>query len=120
MNFVTIKLLPKAECVLLEDAEMRISWFEKHVPGIHVCRTVEEFKKFFEHSPPIYMIFFDHDLGPGGNGADAAQWFANKYGNQSRYCIIHSFNRTGAYKIQSILPNAIYVPFGDFDIEYES
>ena len=120
MNLITVRLPAKSTVYLLEDSPMRIAWFKKQVPGIVVVSSVEEFKTLFDNNPPCDFIFWDHDLGKGGTGYDAAEWFANKYGAVNRYMLIHSWNRAGAARMQTVLKEASYVPFGNFEIEVEN
>lgn len=117
MDCYIIRLPKKADVVLLEDSEMRILWFQERIPGLMVCRNVEEFKKHFEGNPSAFFLFWDHDLGPGENGADAAKWFAEKYKMTNRFHCIHSYNRAGAQRIQSYIPAAVHIPFGEFEVE---
>lgn len=117
MDLYKVVLPEKADAVLLEDSEMRITWFEKRVPNLKVCRTVEEFKQYFANNPSCFVVFWDHDLGQGENGADAAKWFAEKYQMTNRFHVIHSYNRGGARNIQNYIPAAVHIPFGEFEVE---
>jgi hypothetical protein len=118
LDFITVKLPEGANVTLLEDSEMRITWFQKRIPNLTVCRNVQEFKDHFTKNPPCDFVFWDHDLGEGANGADAAKWFLERYGSTNRAHLIHSFNRAGARNIQQSILNACHVPFGEFEIEF--
>jgi hypothetical protein len=117
MILLKVTLPRYAKVLLLEDSEMRIQWFEQKVPGIKVVRSVEEFKEYFDTHPTVDFIFFDHDLGEGGSGYEAAQFMAERFGATNRWGLIHSWNRTGAARMQQILEATPAVPFGEFDIE---
>jgi hypothetical protein len=118
MDYLSVKLPEGANVTVLEDSEMRITWFQKRVPRLTVCRNVEEFKAYFSGHPPCDFVFWDHDLGPGENGADAAKWFLEKFGGTNRAHLIHSFNIAGARNIQQYITFARHIPFGEFEIEF--
>ena len=118
MDCIKVCLPEKAKVVVLEDSDMRITWFEKRIPDVVICRTVKELKDHFANNPSCDFMFWDHDLGTKDNGADAAKWFRDKYGSTNRYHVIHSFNRAGARNIQSFIPAAVHIPFGDFEVEF--
>ena len=117
MTLLKVVIPRYAKVLLLEDSEMRIEWFEKKIPGVKVVRTVKEFIDYFTTKPTVDFVFFDHDLGDGGSGYDAAQWMADNFGATNRWGLIHSWNRTGAARMQQILKATPAVPFGEFDIE---
>lgn len=116
MVLVKINLPSRAKVLLLEDSEMRIAWFEKRIPDLKVCRSVQEFKDYFATKPMVDFIFFDHDLGEGGSGYDAAKFMVESFGSGNRWGLIHSWNKTGAQRMQEILV-VPHVPFGDFEVE---
>jgi hypothetical protein len=120
MTLLRVVLPIGAHCVVLEDSEMRITWFENNIPNITVCRSVDEFKKLFEQPHPMVdFIFFDHDLGEGGSGLDAVKFLVERFGGTSRWGLIHSWNRNGAREMQKLLPGVQHIPFGEFEIEFE-
>jgi hypothetical protein len=119
MECFIVRLPEKAEVLLLEDSEMRILWFQKRIPELKVCRTVAEFKAFFENNPSLFFIFWDHDLGEEETGADAAKWFSERYGAINGYHVIHSHNQGGARNIQSYIRQAVCMPFGSFEVEFD-
>ena len=117
MTLFKVSLPKYAKVLLLEDSEMRIQWFEQKIPGIKVVRSVKEFTDYFETRPTVDFIFFDHDLGEGGSGYDAAQFLAERFGTTNRWGLIHSWNKAGAARMQQVLESTPAVPFGEFDIE---
>lgn len=117
MTLVKITLPKHSKVLLLEDSEMRIAWFKTKLPDITVVKTVAEFINYFGTHPIVDFIFWDHDLGEGGSGADAATWCVEKFGSVNRWGLIHSWNKGGAAKMQDILKATPAVPFGEFDIE---
>lgn len=117
MTLIKVTLPKHAKVLLLEDSEMRIAWFEKKIPGLKVVRSVKEFTDYLETKPTVDFVFFDHDLGEGGSGYDAASYLADKFGSVNRWGLIHSWNRAGVARMQQILKAMSAVPFGEFDIE---
>jgi hypothetical protein len=119
MIFLKVSLPENCHVLLLEDSEMRISWFEKRLPILKICRSVQEFKEYFDTKPTVDFIFWDHDLGDGGSGYDAAQFITDRFGSGGRWGLIHSWNSTGAKKMQTLLIGALHVPFGEFEVEID-
>jgi hypothetical protein len=118
MDLITITLPKHLHVLVLEDSEMRIEWFKKKIVNIHVCRTVREFKEYFDSHPVVDFIFFDHDLGPeGGSGLDAAKFLIERFGSVKKWALIHSWNLAGAQSMQAVLTGVAHIPFGDFDIK---
>jgi hypothetical protein len=118
MDYYKVLLSEGANVTILEDSDMRIKWFEKRIPNLHVCRTVKEFKQYFLGNPPCDFVFWDHDLGTRETGADAARWFQTRYGAINRAHVIHSFNHAGALNIKRHIPAAVHIPFGEFEVEF--
>jgi hypothetical protein len=119
VNLLKVCLPEGAHVLLLEDSEMRIKWFEKRVPNLHVCRTVPEFKDYFTTRPTVDFLFLDHDLGEGnGDGVEACQFVADTFSNNSRWGLIHSWNRAGARRMMDILVGVRHIPFGEFEIQW--
>lgn len=121
MTLVKVTIPKGAKVLLLEDSEMRISWFQKKLPLLTVVKSVDEFIQYFESKPAVDYIFWDHDLGPGGSGYDAAKYLTDKFGSlsASKWGLIHSWNMGGANRMRELLPASPHIPFGDFDIEVE-
>lgn len=117
MTLFKVTLPRYAKVLVLEDSEMRIEWFEKKIPGVKIVRSVKEFIEYFGTKPTVDFIFWDHDLGEGGSGYDAAQWTADAFGSVNRWGLIHSWNKNGAAHMQQVLKATPAVPFGEFDIE---
>jgi hypothetical protein len=117
MNLFKVTVPKHCHVLLLEDSDMRIEWFRKNIPNLHVCKTVEEFIAYFDTKPTVDFIFFDHDLGQEKNGVDAAKWLKERFGGMSAWGLIHSWNRTGAAEMQKILPLVNHFPWGQFDLE---
>lgn len=122
MDTLKVVLPRESTVVLLEDSPMRIAWFQDRVQKLAVCRTVQEFKDYFiQRKGPCDFLFWDHDLGTEETGLDAAKWFLEYFGSANgNYSIIHSWNRSGARKMQDILQGSPCIPFGGFEIEYSS
>ena len=118
MDYYTVNLPEGANVTILEDSEMRIKWFEKRIPNLHVCRNVKKFKEYFRGNPPCDFVFWDHDLGTKETGADAAKWFKTRYSTTNRAHLIHSFNQAGARHIQAEITAAVHIPFGEFEVTF--
>ena len=120
MNYVKITIPTESRVLLLEDSPMRIAWFRKRLPILHVVNTVQEFREYFNSKPLVDFIFFDHDLGTEETGYDAAKYIKDKFGgNTTNAGIIHTWNPSGAAKMRELLPLTLWIPFGEFEIEVE-
>ena len=117
MNFVTVTIPKHAHVLLLEDSEMRITWFKNKIKNLHVCSSVQEFKEYFDTKPLVDFIFWDHDLGEGGTGLDAAKYLTERFGPGNKWGLIHSWNSTGSAAMKAVLTGSMCIPFGDFEIE---
>jgi len=114
-------VLPKdSQVLLLEDSPMRIAWFKKRVPRLTVVSSMKEFQAYFDSNPICDYIFFDHDLGEGnGTGYDAVVYLKERFGGTAKAALIHTWNASGAKRMQKVL-RAVYIPFGDFEVEVEN
>lgn len=120
MNFIKITLPKDAHVIVLEDSPMRMTWFKRRIPFCTVVDTIPGFKEFFTSRQICDFIFLDHDLGEGnGNGVDACKFLVERFGGNSKTLIVHSWNRPGAQRMQDIIPGAVHIPFGDFELEVE-
>lgn len=120
MTLFKVSVPKGAKVLLLEDSDMRINWFKSKIPeGLFVFKTLDEFKAHFENKNGADFIFWDHDLGPGGSGYDAAKYLTDKFGSRSasKWGLIHSWNVGGANRMRELLPGSPHIPFGDFEIE---
>ena len=119
MNLLKVTLPKAAHVLLLEDSDMRIEWFKKRIPKLDVCKSVQEFKTFFENKQHTDFIFYDYDLGSPETGVDAAKYMAEHFSNANCWGLVHSWNRPGADAIRTYLPRLQHIPFGDFEVEVE-
>lgn len=119
MTFLTVTVPKHAHVLLLEDSDMHIEWFEKRLPILHVCKTVQEFREYIDSKPQIDFIFFDHDLGEGSNGLDAAKFLIDRFGSTTNFGLIHSWNKAGATAMQNAGLRVPHVPFGEFELKVE-
>lgn len=119
MTFLTVTIPKHAHVLLLEDSDMRIAWFEKRLSDLKVVKTVQEFRDYIDSKPLIDFIFFDHDLGEGENGLDAARFLIEKFGSTTNWGLIHSWNKSGAVAMQNAGLRIPHVPFGEFELKVE-
>ena len=106
--------------LVVEDAEYRISWFEKKFGKelLRIVTTADEAIKKLTHDINWDYIYLDHDLGGADLGADG---FNEKTGTEvakflstkefKGQIIIHSMNYYGAQSMKSYLPQATICPF---------
>lgn len=100
---------------------MRIAWFAKRIPHLTVVRTARAFREYFDTKPLVDFIFFDHDLGEGGTGYEAAEFIKERFGgNTTNAGIIHTWNPSGAARMRTLLPLTLWIPFGEFEVEMEA
>src|SRR5258708_6046585 len=117
MDLIKVTIPKYARVLLLEDSEMRIEWFKKRIKKLHVCSSVQSFKDYFDTKPMVDFIFWDHDLGEGGTGLDAAKFLVERFGiSGSRWGLIHSWNNVGATTMQQVITGSICIPFGSFEL----
>jgi len=118
--------VPKnATVFLIEDNPERIRWFQDRL-GIRLLghtdspeQAIQTFKSlgtgYFD------LFFFDHDLGGAPYmppfSTDVAKYLVERDPNVGKRVVIHSLNPSGAKNLQDIMPGAIWLPFGTFDIK---
>jgi CheY-like chemotaxis protein len=114
----------KLKIFFLEDNINRYApffeWLEQKAIDPHVlsAKSYREAIEIFKDNKEFDVIFLDHDLGgkvfidsrKENTGYTVAKYILN---NNIKYeqCIIHSQNPAGANNIQSILKDAIKLPF---------
>lgn len=106
---------------VLDDTEDRISWFRQRIPGVRYAKTCDEALRILA-AEKFDLVFLDHDLSwmdagfpdrQHGNGKEVARYLA-RTGFPGRV-VIHSRSEQ-APVMAKILPEAIVVRFGDFDL----
>jgi CheY-like chemotaxis protein len=124
----TITIRKGARIFVVEDNAERISWFSMNLLHSTVWfeKDPEKAVEWLEANPPetLDAIFLDFDLGPGNvknstiNSLPVVDFLKSKLSTrQQRNVVIHSQNNFGAFMINTMLPGAAQLPFGDFDIE---
>ncbi len=106
---------------VLDDTEDRLSWFRQRVPGFRYAKTADEALRILS-TEKFDCVFLDHDLSwidagfperQHGNGKEVARYLART--NFAGRVVIHSRSEQ-APAMARILPQAIVVRFGDFDL----
>jgi len=104
--------------LILEDSSSRIDHFMEKFSDHDLTITESAFDAVVYLEEEIFdYIFLDHDLGTeNGCGADVAVFLASgATPNIDAITIIHSWNTVAANAMRSILPNALFIPFGSAD-----
>jgi NAD+-processing family protein with receiver domain len=120
---------------LIEDMDVRVAWFEerlgvKRTGGYKINSPVamittsspSEALAILENIDvnEIDLFFFDHDLGGAPYtppfSTDIARFLVEKNPEIGKRVVIHSMNKVGSKNLQHIMPGAVYLPFGSFDI----
>jgi hypothetical protein len=127
--YVDIKIKPTSKVFILEDDKQRQDWFRRHIPEENITLCVDVFSA--KHMLNIHgvqyfdLIFLDHDLGgkqmvesDETTGYEIAK-FISKLGHDGQNVIIHSWNGPGSRNMHGLLPKAIRVQFGRFNIEIQ-
>lgn len=76
--------------------------------GWNVVRSYAEFIQWLIQNGLPGVVSFDHDLGEGPSGYDAAKWMIEHYG-MPRIWYVHSMNYHGCRRIRELL-NAACLP----------
>ena len=129
MSMTRIRLPYDTEVFLLEDNPERVAWFKSKVPDLTVCyhaaSAVAVLKQMRERGEKFDYYFLDHDLGgemlkmlksDEKSGYLVAKYL-NEIGHMGHDTVIHSHNPAGVKNMKNLLPNALVIPFGGFDIE---
>jgi hypothetical protein len=107
---------------VLDDTEDRLSWFRQRVPNFRYAKTADKALEILS-TEQFDCVFLDHDLSwmdagfpdrQHGNGKEVARYLA-RTGFSGRV-VIHSRSEQ-APVMAKILPEAIVVRFGDFDLQ---
>lgn len=104
--------------LVLDDDLGRLSQFKQRLIGHVVCCVETAPEAIRKLSEELFDLFFtDHDLGGQvyqesgpGTGYEVAKWLVEHIDRKPNQIIIHSLNRNGALNIQSLLPDAKYIP----------
>lgn len=124
---------PKDRIFIVEDNCERILWFQRQlgdrIVGISARGPMQAIELLEMFDPnTLDLIFLDHDLGIfhedtiSGRPVEetaypVAQWLAYNAGPKiGLRVIIHSYNESGAKRMQQMLPGSVYLPFGSFKI----
>ncbi len=121
-----IKLPYDTQVFLLEDNFERIEWFNARIPDLTVFHraadAVKVLKVFHERREMFEYFFLDHDMcGEMLPSDERSGYLVAKYlreiGLRGHDTVIHSWNPAGVKNMKALLPNALVIPFGGFDIE---
>ena len=111
--------------IVLEDAEYRVEWLERHVgDDVHVthCADVETFTTVLTalETPPN-LVILDHDLGTGAPGGEGAAAVPHIPDNADYPVVVWSANPIAGPRMANDLTDrkieAYYAPF-NIDEDY--
>lgn len=71
---------------------------------VHHAHDTAWFSRCLDTQSPFDLVCFDHDLGAGRTGLDAAEEFVLKH--PPTLCLVHSWNAPGAELIRRVLRKA--------------
>ncbi len=136
MGLAKISVPEGSVVFIIEDMNERIEWFENKLKvnrtggyaincpvAVIIAKSPEEATAILGEIEidEIDLFFFDHDLGGAPYtppfSTDVAKFLAEKDPNIGRRVVIHSLNTAGVKNLQGIMPGAVKMPFGSFNIE---
>lgn len=129
MNKTTISIRKGARIFIVEDNKERLAWFFEKMPHAIIWseKDPDAAVAQFEMMPPDMFdcIFLDFDLGPGNiknstvNAIPVVDFLNSRLTSRrsQRNIVIHSMNGPGAFWMNTMLPGANQIPFGEFDIQ---
>jgi hypothetical protein len=129
MKPTVIQIRKHARVYIVEDNEERLKWFFAKLPSALIWYekdpklAVEQLSWLMPES--MDCIFLDFDLGPGNvkhstiNAIPVVDFLNSKLTSRraQRNIVIHSQNAPGAFWMNTMLPGAARLPFGEFDIQ---
>jgi len=125
MRKPTVQVYAGARVLIVEDNPDRLVWFSHRLTGCDVLHTKDpdraiELLELYGYVG-YHCIFLDHDLGGDFQPpytTDVAKAIRDHTGMIfQKNIVIHSLNPAGAANLQTILPPAIRLSFGSFEIE---
>ncbi len=129
MTKPVIQIRKGGRVYIVEDNEERIKWFLEKMPHEIVYHQADP-DLAVDHLrvmvPEMFdAIFLDFDLGPGNvknstiNSIPVVDFLNGRLTTRrsQRVIVIHSCNEPGAFWMNTILPGATRLPFGEFDIQ---
>ena len=129
MTLATIFVRKGSRILIVEDNLEHLEWFRnklKHTT-MRAIQDPEAAVDWLRINPPenLDAIFLDFDLGPGNmknstiNSIPVIDFLNSRLTTRrsQRNIVIHSCNEIGAAWMQALLPGAVKLPFGSFDIE---
>lgn len=115
--------------LILEDNPIRIKYFvdkcqQDKSNMVHITRIVSDASVLIDKYK-YDLIFLDHDLDGDkfihpmsfNTGSLFSSILSQNSVNRNTMTIIHSHNQRGADMMKKFLPQAIYIPFMNLDIE---
>ena len=129
---ITITIPKNSRCLVIEDNDKRLEWFDKNIPGCVTAVTPQEAVMTIDTNPRFDIIFLDHDAGiyqstqifvepTDPDFLSKSFWRAAQRLRNIDYdghVIIHSHNPVGADRMAALLKSAkvVKAPFGTFKI----
>jgi len=94
--------------LIIEDNEQRIKQFKSNFKGaeLTIVKTVDSAIKTIKKEKVFSYMFFDHDLGNGGDSIDIINWLLNHKSKIAKNIYVHSANPVGAQNIVNRIPHA--------------
>ena len=107
-----IEIADAASILIVEDRQSRIDWFAQRLPGAEFADTSRLAIEAISRRVPD-VCFLDYDLH-----YFTSVNFANHlvHIKAASVVVVHSTNERGAETLSKILPDAIFSPFGEFEV----
>ena len=98
--------------LIIEDDAKRIELFKANFINIDIVfvDNVKDAINVLKNVARFDYILFDHDLGPGGDSVDVANWLIKNPNKMPNFIYVHSMNPVGAQNIVNKLPDAYKAP----------
>lgn len=126
-----VKLSPNIHCLVVEDNEVRHSWFQSVLPNFEIAPTPEAAIDAINQGD-YDIVFLDHDCVPlfmdpvDPEYLTKTFWTVAQHMRKIEYSgtvVIHSGNIYGAARMAALLretnPQVYVMPFGTFDVKVE-
>ncbi|NQU84971.1 MAG: hypothetical protein HQ541_04350 [Mariniphaga sp.] len=94
--------------LIIEDNNSRINQFKENFTNaeLTIVKTVDKAIKTIKKNKQFDYMFFDHDLGSGGDSITIVDWLLNHKNKIAPNVYVHSANPVGAQNILNKIPSA--------------
>ena len=98
--------------LIIEDDKNRINQFKKNFKNVNITftNTVKGTIDILSKNKKFDIIFFDHDLGDGGDSVNIAKWLSQHTDKLPKNVYVHSANPVGANNIIGYIKYARKIP----------